>query len=245
MQWDAKLYDQKHGFVAEYGTNLLEYVPDGTARALDLGCGTGTLTAQLGEKCAYVRGVDGSAEMIRRARENYPALDFAVQDALTLCDRQAWDVVFSNAVFHWIADHDALLRVVHQALRPGGLLVCEFGGAGNIAAIEQSFAAALERRGQAYHSKFHFSGAEEFERRLRKAGFTVRLLTAYDRPTPLRDGAQGLQNWTRQFFEKELETVPPDERAAVLAEVDDGAKHLWNGTEWVADYKRIRAVAQA
>lgn len=48
MQWNSALYDQKHDFVAKYGEGLLAFLPENPAQAiLDLGCGTGTLTARL------------------------------------------------------------------------------------------------------------------------------------------------------------------------------------------------------
>lgn len=111
MKWDSKLYDNKHSFVAEYGKGLLEFVPvDKEQRILDLGCGTGVLTEQLLKYAGYVLGVDGSEDMVAKAKENYPDIDFEVNDALKLPYSNEWDVVFSNAVFHWILDHDLLLK---------------------------------------------------------------------------------------------------------------------------------------
>ena len=103
MKWDSKLYDNKHSFVAEYGKGLLEFVPvDKKQRILDLGCGTGVLTEQLLKYGGYVLGVDGSEDMVAKAKQNYPHIDFEVNDALKLAYSNEWDIVFSNAVFHWI-----------------------------------------------------------------------------------------------------------------------------------------------
>ena len=110
-EWNASLYDNKHDFVAEYGKGLLEFVPvNNNQSILDLGCGTGTLTAQLKELSKEVIGVDGSQSMIKRAQEQYPDIEFMVCDALELPFNRQFDVVFSNAVFHWISDHNALLN---------------------------------------------------------------------------------------------------------------------------------------
>lgn len=65
--------------------------------------------------------------------------DFRVCDALGLPFKNEFDVVFSNAVFHWISDHDTLLKNVHKVLKPQGLLVCEFGAAGNILPLNMHF----------------------------------------------------------------------------------------------------------
>ena len=121
MQWNSTLYDQKHDFVAKYGEGLLTFLPENPAQAiLDLGCGTGTLTAQLAARGSRVVGVDSARTMVERAKAQYPELAFQVCDALSLPFEGEFDVVFSNAVFHWIADHDTLLENVRKALKPGG-----------------------------------------------------------------------------------------------------------------------------
>ena len=72
MEWNSTLYDKKHDFVAEYGKGLLEFVPQNTKQSiLDLGCGTGALTAELAELCERIVGVDGSQNMINKAREEF------------------------------------------------------------------------------------------------------------------------------------------------------------------------------
>ena len=131
--WNADLYDSKHDFVSEYGKGLLGFVPENKNQSiLDLGCGTGTLTAQLSNLADTVIGVDSSASMIAKAKEQYANIQFMVCNALALPFEEQFDVVFSNAVFHWITDHNVLLHNIHKVLKPGGLLVCEFGANGNI-----------------------------------------------------------------------------------------------------------------
>ena len=123
-EWNAALYDNKHDFVAEYGKGLLAFVSENNNQSiLDLGCGTRTLTAQLKELSKGVIGVDSSQSMIKRAQEQYPDIEFMVCDALALPFNRQFDVVFSNAVFHWISDHNALLNNIHKVLKPGGLLI--------------------------------------------------------------------------------------------------------------------------
>lgn len=100
------------------------------------------LTAQLSNYADTIIGVDSSASMIAKAKKQYANIQFEVCDALTLPFEKQFDVVFSNAVFHWIPDHNALLKQVHKVLKPNGLLVCEFGTNGNIATIENAFMSA-------------------------------------------------------------------------------------------------------
>jgi trans-aconitate methyltransferase len=246
MKWDSGLYDNKHDFVAEYGRGLLEYVPQNSAqRILDIGCGTGTLTAQLAERCAYVLGIDSSPEMIEKARGQFPHIDFQVVDALALPYDHEWDVAFSNAVFHWILDHDRLLDKIQRSLKPSGILVCEFGAQGNIETIERGFSAAFNEFGHTYRSKFNFPSVEAFSALLRKHGFLIDKVYDFDRPTPLKDGEQGLNNWARQFFAAELEMLTDEEGDELLHRLQSSVKDkLWNGQGWTADYRRLRAVAQ-
>lgn len=212
---------------------------------LSWGCGTGALTAELAELCEKIVGVDGSQNMINKAREEFGDIEFKVCDALALPFEKEFDVVFSNAVFHWISDHDALLKNIHKALKPQGLLVCEFGASGNIATIENAFAKACNSLGYGYEAKFNFPTAEDFGNLLEKNGFIIDRIYDYDRPTVLKDGEQGLVNWMKQFFVSELEMMPEQVQIMIFEKVEELAREtLWNGEEWIADYRRLRAIAR-
>lgn len=247
MKWDSRLYDNKHNFVAEYGKGLLEYVPaDKSQSILDLGCGTGLLTAELARLSGCVLGIDGSSDMIEKARKQYLQLTFEVMDALELPFDHKWDIIFSNAVFHWIADQDLLLQKIHNSLKPSGKLICEFGAFGNIQTIEQGFCAVLEELGHTYHSKFTFPIDEFFGSLLIKNGFIIEEIYAYDRPTPLNDGDKGLYNWAKQFFESDLKELTDTDQDFILRKLLENVReNLWNGTSWVADYKRLRVIARS
>ncbi|MFS6555136.1 class I SAM-dependent methyltransferase, partial [Parabacteroides distasonis] len=123
-------------------------------------CGTGTLTHALLEKSSSVTGLDSSPEMIAKARQLYPGMDFRVLDARLMPWRNRFDIVFSNAAFHWIPDHGTLLNAVSRVLKPQGKLVCEFGARLNILRIREAFRTALERRRLPYTTRFYFPDAE-------------------------------------------------------------------------------------
>lgn len=245
MEWNSSLYDKKHDFVAEYGKGLLEFIPKNDEQIiLDLGCGTGTLTAQLAGLCAKVVGVDSSQNMINKAKEQFSDIEFKVCDAMALPFEKEFDVVFSNAVFHWISDHNTLLKNIYKVLKPQGLLVCEFGANDNIATIENAFATACKYLGYGYETKFNFPTVENFSKLLENSGFAIDKIYAYDRPTVLKDGEQGLSNWMKQFFASELTVMPENIQAMVLKKAEEiSGDDLWNGKEWVADYRRLRAIA--
>lgn len=245
MEWDSSLYDKKHDFVWEYGKGLLEFVSQNAKQTiLDLGCGTGRLTAQLAELCNKIVGVDSSQDMIDKAKKEFGNIEFKVCDALALPFEKEFDVVFSYAVFHWISDHDALLENIHKVLKPQGVLVCEFGASGNIATIENAFAEACNTLGYGYEAKLNFPTAEAFGELLKKNGFVIDRFYEYDRPTVLKDGEQGMVNWMKQFFASELEVVPEYIQAMFFEKVERLTREtLWNGEEWVADYRRLRVIA--
>lgn len=137
-------------------------------------------------------------------------------------------------------------RNVKKALKPGGQLICEFGGAGNIAVVEQAFNRACEEMGLAVRAPgFNFPTPEEFSARLAHHGLTPVNVYDYDRPTPLKDGEQGLANWMRQFFAGQLEALPEQTGQVLLARAEELARpELWDGDHWTADYRRLRAVAR-
>src|SRR4051794_7790844 len=94
--WDTELYEAQHAFVWQLGTGLIDVLaPKSGERILDVGCGTGQLTYQIAELEADVLGVDASPEMIGQARQNFPRLRFALQDAASMTFDREFDAVFS------------------------------------------------------------------------------------------------------------------------------------------------------
>jgi len=115
---------------------LLELLGPGKGeRILDLGCGTGQLTADIAATGVQVVGLDSSPEMLGQARQNYPHLKFVLADATSFRFDEPFDAVFSNAALHWVKNADAAVGSIAAALRPDGRFVAEFGGKGNIASI--------------------------------------------------------------------------------------------------------------
>lgn len=257
MDWDAELYDRQHAFVGAYGNDLVGIVRSiareradagggRRLRILDVGCGTGAHLGAL-EELGDAVGVDASPAMVDRARSAHPGSDVRVADACALPFDGEFDVAFSNAVFHWIPDQEALLASVARALVDGGALVAEMGGAGNNARMRAGISAALRKRGRAFAETFCFPEDREQEERLAAAGFDVVSLRSFDRPTPLAGGAAGLRLFAEQFYAGSLEGLDDVERDAVLEEYEAACRDgLWDGAEgrWVADYRRLRFVAR-
>jgi trans-aconitate 2-methyltransferase len=107
---------------------LLSRIPEVDASSIvDLGCGTGHLTALLGGLWpnATVVGVDSSPEMIERARADRPGMDWQLADISTWEPESPADVIFSNAALHWLDDHASLFPRLRSLLAPGGVLAVQ------------------------------------------------------------------------------------------------------------------------
>lgn len=248
-EWSADDYDGDHAFVYEYGEGVVDLLdPETGERVLDLGCGTGHLSETIAERGASVVGLDASAEMIERARETYPDRRFVRADARSFDGEfdEPFDAVFSNAALHWIpeSNHDAVLASVREALRPGGRFVAELGGTGNVEAFADAIRSACVARGYEVESPWYFPSVGEYASRLEENGFEVRYATLFDRPTALDDGESGLRNWIEMFASEFLESIPGEEREAILEEVETELREAYlREGGWVAPYRRLRFVA--
>jgi trans-aconitate methyltransferase len=244
--WDSDAYDGSHAFVYEYGADVLDLLdPQPGERILDLGCGTGHLTARIADAGADVVGIDQSAAMIETARKTYPELAFRRGDARGFAVEEPFDAVFSNAVLHWINDQDAVLDSVADALRPGGRFVAELGGSGNVAAIVDAVRGELNANGYGPPTNpWYFPTVGEHATTLSAHGFEVRYARLFDRPTELDDGEEGMANWLDMFGDRLLGPVPEERRSEVVAAVEDRLRgELYDDGVWTADYRRLRFVA--
>lgn len=247
-KWNAKLYDAKHAFVWEKAKGLIELLaPQAGERILDLGCGTGALTAEIAACGAEVFGVDRSADMISEARQKFPGLQFEVMDARELDFAGEFDAVFSNAVLHWIREPECVIAGVAKALRPGGRFVAEFGGKGNIQRLVDGMERACQAMGisQAVTAaNWYYPSIAEYSGLLELHGLEVRHATLFARPTKLEEGERGLENWIHMFASAFSDSVSPDRLEAWIREVERQTRHeLWKGDHWELDYRRLRIAA--
>jgi trans-aconitate 2-methyltransferase len=134
-QWDGQSYDRISGPMEALGREVLARLAlRGDETVLDAGCGSGRITQALIERLPRGRviAVDASQSMVDAARARLPNADVRAADLLELELEEPVDAVLSTATFHWIADHERLFSQLHAALRPGGRLVAQCGGEGNI-----------------------------------------------------------------------------------------------------------------
>lgn len=245
IEWNAQGYAKDFQFVPQYGEDVLKLldVEKGT-RVVDLGCGSGALTKKIADMGADVTGIDASDKMLETAAKNYPELTFRQADAVSFTLEEPVDYVFSNAVFHWIDDQDRLLENVFRALKPGGYLVCEFGGYGCAEKIHSALEAAFEKRGLNYKRTFYFPTIGEYAPILERHGLRVIYASLFDRKTALK-GENGLEDWIKMFVTLPFEGI---KRSLVQEIIEEAVENLrpvlYEDGVWYADYVRIRLKAQ-
>lgn len=244
-QWNADLYKEKHAFVFEYGNSLIDWLqPKAGEAILDLGCGTGELTAQLAQQGASVTGIDASAAMIASARAHFPGISFEVADATSFSLPQQFDGIFSNAALHWVREKEKAIARMHAQLKKGGRIAIEMGGKGNVHSILTALEKAMRQRGYTCEPIWYFPSPAEYTTLLEKAGFKIDRVHFFDRPSKLADPETGISDWLEMFGQYLFAGVPEEEVGAILQQVQQelAPKLMKNGALY-ADYVRLRVSA--
>lgn len=244
--WNPAHYDRAGAFVPRLGADLIELLaPQPGESILDLGAGTGDLTQQIAERGASVLGLDASSEMVAAARLKHPELRFVHADGQELCFEQQFCAVFSNATLHWMPRADDVARGVFRSLKPGGRFVAEFGGARCVQTVRAAVAAALAGLGvEGYATpNWYFPTLPAYAACLERAGFWVRTLTWFERPT-LLPGAAGLAQWLELFCLPLLRALGPRRGEFVSSVEARCQERLFRDGGWWLDYTRLRVVAE-
>jgi trans-aconitate 2-methyltransferase len=245
--WSGADYDRLSAPMEAMGREVLARLPlSGGETVIDAGCGSGRVTEALLARLPTGRviGVDASASMIEAARRrlgDHAELHVADLAAFDL-GLQA-DAILSTATFHWIADHDALFARLRAHLRPGGLLVAQCGGHGNIARVH---AAARELMASAPYAPsfegwvgpWNFATPEETEARLRAAGFAQARAWLQELPVTPDDPHPYL---TEINLGAHLERLPEDQRPGFV----DAVIERLGGPPVTIDYVRLNIDAVA
>jgi trans-aconitate 2-methyltransferase len=227
-EWDAETYDAISDPQFSWGMEVLERLElRGDEDALDAGCGSGRVAEQLLRRLprGSLLAVDASEAMVAKARERLgERASYLVADLAELQVGEPVDLVFSTATFHWILDHERLFGRLRAALRPGGRLVAQCGGLGNVAEHARAIAAVATRPQYAPHFggmtvMWNFAGPAETEARLRAAGFAAARCWLEPRPVTPADPLRFTMTVT---LGPHLSRLPEEKRRpfaeAVLAE---------------------------
>jgi trans-aconitate 2-methyltransferase len=223
--WDAASYGQVGAPVRAFGLTLLERLElRGDETVLDAGCGSGGVTRELIERVPNGRviGVDASPSMIEEARATLgDAAEWRVGDLSELELAEPVDVVFSSATFHWIPDHDRLFARLSSVLRPGGRLLAQCGGEGNIALIVRALGRAaqdapFEEHLGGWNGPWNFAGPEETVARLEGAGFVDAEAGLHVEPVHPDDPGEFLRT---MILGAHLDRLPPEAGEALVERV--------------------------
>ncbi len=256
FEWDADEYEVLAAPHVGWGAGLLggalgRWPLVGDEAAMDAGCGTGRVTELLLERLARgtVLAVDQSAAMVEAARARFDGdgrVRVERRDLLELDIEEQFDLILSTATFHWIPDHDRLFRRLARALKPGGRLVAQCGGAGNVARVEAAAEAVMRdsrwrARFAGWESPWNFAGPGQTEERLEAAGFEKVEVWLHEEPTPFGSVDELARYLGTVVLGGHLAALPAAEKEPFVAAV---AWRLAAGGQPVVDYVRLNILAR-
>ncbi len=199
---------------------------------LDVGCGDGKISANFAQLVpdGRVVAIDSSPEMIEYAIDTYPSsqypnLSFTCVSAQHLTFEQEFDLIFSNAVLHWVDDHPAFLAGARRALRSGGRLIISCGGAGNAIDVLQVFSELVvsqpwQQYFNGFVNPFFFYESTDYQKWLLSEGFTVNRLELIPKDMTHRSREE-FTAWIRTAWLPFTSKVPAGEQLQFIDEFVD------------------------
>jgi trans-aconitate 2-methyltransferase len=223
-EWDAATYDRISTPMQRWGAAVVERLElNGDERVLDAGCGTGRVTLEHLKRLPTGRVValDASQKMLDQARDVLAAygdrVDYVLADlGRPLPVEGQVDAILSTATFHWVPDHDALFHNLAAVLRPGGQLVAQCGGVGNVQSVTDAVLAVV---GDGWRGPAHYESVEETERRLAAAGFADIECWLQPEPTDFEPGEPFETYLATVCLGAVLELLPDEERMPLVRKV--------------------------
>ncbi len=251
--WDAAKYHRISDPQLAWGRAVAaRLVPVPGERILDIGCGTGRLTSEIAAQPGIVViGLDRSAAMLQEAAKHGAAIKrptmYVRGDGSALPFVNAFDAVFSAATLHWIPDHDRLFASIFAALKSGGRLIAQAGGAGNLDRLygRARHLMASERYAEYFTSwgePCHFENVPETERRLRRAGFSDIDVSLVIAPVPFEQPERHAEFVAAVCLRHQLHRLPEADRGAFMQQLTDEA--LKDDPPLTLDYWRLNITAR-
>lgn len=252
--WDAEAYHRVSDPQVAWGRAVLERLElRGDERVVDAGCGTGRLTRELAGRLprGEIVALDASPQMLEQARAHLadcrPPV-WLVEASLPALPLAGWaDVFFSTATFHWVGDHPALFANILIALKPGGILHAQCGGAGNLAAARAPAEEVMRlprfaRWFARWQGPWEFAGDLETADRLATAGFTG-IDTSLEAAPIVFDNERDYRAFvTVVVFRLHLARLPEELQSAFLDEIVARVSAL--PQRFTLDYRRLNIHAQ-
>lgn len=239
-RWNAATYNGLRLPHLKWGDDLLSrYEFLGDELVLEAGCGTGRDTAKLSSKVTSgkVVAIDASDAMLFQARKNlsvgFTNVEFIKADLRDPLDFEPiFDLVFSVATLHWISDHGPVFSHMGGVLKPGGRLLVDCGGKGNIASVSSVVRGILGPSDA--DQNWNFADVDETVGNLVSAGFRVNSVGLVNDPARFDSIDEFRAFLSTLILGAHLEQIAERDRfdfiSAVIAELDD----------LVVDYVRLR-----
>ena len=127
-EWDPKQYLKFRNERTRPSIDLVSRIGiENPESIIDIGCGPGNSTRILRSKWpnSKIVGVDNSAEMISRAKKDFPGGRWILTDASRLEENRAYNIIFSNAALQWIPNHKQLMQKLMKLVKPEGVLAVQ------------------------------------------------------------------------------------------------------------------------
>lgn len=253
--WNASRYHRVSGPQFDWGQRVIARLkPRPGETILDLGCGTARLAREIlsGMVNGRVIGLDRSAAMLMVARataagNGSAAIVFVQADGAALPFDGVIDAVFSAATLHWIHDHEAVFRAALGALKPGGRLVAQCGGAGNLHRLIQRATSTMTSPlyapfFQGWRDPWYFADARTTAERLGAAGFVDVETSLEESPVHLGEPAAFSEFIAVVCIRHHLDRLPPELRDGFTRELTEAFRA--DTPPYVLDYQRLNISAR-
>jgi trans-aconitate 2-methyltransferase len=255
--WDAARYHRLSDPQVGWGRRVVARLAAAPGeRILDLGCGTGRLTAEIaGRPGIVVTGLDRSGAMLSQVRAlssssgngGHTTAYVRGEGVALPFAPGTFDAVFSTATFHWIPDHDRLFGEIHRVLKPGGRLVSQCGGGPNLQRlIERTHALMRDSRFSRWFPEWSdpwcFASESETEVRLGRAGFRDIKVSLEPAPTILPDARTFAEFISTACVRHHVDKLPAEERREFVAEL--AGRAAADDPPWTLDYWRLNIDAR-
>jgi trans-aconitate 2-methyltransferase len=220
--WDAAKYHRISDPQVAWGRTVSSWLhPAPGERILDIGCGTGRLAAEIAATPGLV--VEGPT-LVRLS----PSPAFVLGDGAALPFAGAFDAAFSAATFHWIPDHERLFESIHRALKRGGRLVAQCGGAGNLQRLYDRArslmgGASYRHLYDGWTDPWRFEGVADTEMRLARARFIDIDVTLVPSPTPFDEPAAFAEFISCVCLRHQLDRLPVSDRDRFVGRLTEQA----------------------
>jgi trans-aconitate 2-methyltransferase len=255
-EWDSTAYHRISAPQFTWGKKILDRLSlSGDETVLDAGCGTGKLTRELLELLprGHVVALDVSQNMLNAAQGNLASefgdrVEFVAADLMDLPFSELFDGIFSTAAFHWVPDHDRLFQSLYRALKSGGWLIAQCGGARNLDRFLGRVAVLtrvpkFSRYLRNFQNPWVFSDAQTARRMLEATGFLEVDTSLEEAPTRFDNAEQFSEFASKVILHRHLELLPEEDLCRrMLAQLAEEAAQ--DDPPFELDYWRLNLKAK-